>query len=145
MPSREIEGFKRKRPPMYIGPPLLIKWCYLMMGLERVNGRRIDELEKQAAVLDAFYKIGLFCGAIRKKHNLIYGDLKSEHFLLDRKRLYVVDFGETRFEDLESASASDIVNSAAYREWLFGTCAAPLEKTTREFLAGYDAGLSGKG
>ena len=114
-----------------------INKCSILM--QYIDGKIVRDL-KGNAIVKVCSEIGQFVGTMHK-HGIMHGDLTTSNFILDTKKLFLIDFGLASRTEKPDDHAVDL---RLFKEILNSAHAEVMEKSWKNFQKGYSKAVGMK-
>ena len=124
-----------------ISTPLIhfmdINKCSILM--QYIDGKIVRDL-KGNDIVKVCSEIGQIVGTMHK-HGIMHGDLTTSNFILDKKKLFLIDFGLASRTEKPDDHAVDL---RLFKEILNSAHAEVMEKSWKNFQKGYSKAVGMK-
>ena len=123
----QVKSFGISTPLIYF---MDIGKCSILM--QHIDGKIVRDLEG-SNIVKVCSEIGKIVG-IMHKHGVMHGDLTTSNFILDKKKLFLIDFGLASRTEKSDDHAVDL---RLFKEILNSAHAKVMEKSWKNFQKGY--------
>ena len=130
----QVKSFGISTPLIYF---MDINKCSILM--QYIDGKIVRDL-KGNDIVKVCSEIGKIVG-IMHKHGVMHGDLTTSNFILDKKKLFLIDFGLASRTEKPDDHAVDL---RLFKEILNSAHAEVMEKSWKNFQKGYSKAVGMK-
>ena len=130
----QVKSFGISTPLIYF---MDINKCSILM--QYIDGKIVRDL-KGNDIVKVCSEIGQIVGTMHK-HGIMHGDLTTSNFILDKKKLFLIDFGLASRTEKSDDHAVDL---RLFKEILNSAHAEVMEKSWKNFQKGYSKAVGMK-
>ena len=130
----QVKSFGISTPLIYF---MDINKCSILM--QYIDGKIVRDL-KGNDIVKVCSEIGKIVGTMHK-HGIMHGDLTTSNFILDKKKLFLIDFGLASRTEKPDDHAVDL---RLFKEILNSAHAEVMEKSWKNFQKGYSKAVGMK-
>jgi len=130
----QVKSFGISTPLIYF---MDINKCSILM--QYIDGKIVRDL-KGNDIVKICSEIGQIVGTMHK-HGIMHGDLTTSNFILDKKKLFLIDFGLASRTEKPDDHAVDL---RLFKEILNSAHAEVMEKSWKNFQKGYSKAVGMK-
>ena len=130
----QVKSFGISTPLIYF---MDINKCSILM--QYIDGKIVRDL-KGNDIVKVCNEIGQIVGTMHK-HGIMHGDLTTSNFILDKKKLFLIDFGLASRTEKPDDHAVDL---RLFKEILNSAHAEVMEKSWKNFQKGYSKAVGMK-
>ena len=130
----QVKSFGISTPLIYF---MDINKCSILM--QYIDGTIVRDL-KGNDIVKVCSEIGQIVGTMHK-HGIMHGDLTTSNFILDKKKLFLIDFGLASRTEKPDDHAVDL---RLFKEILNSAHAEVMEKSWKNFQKGYSKAVGMK-
>jgi len=130
----QVKSFGISTPLIYF---MDINKCSILM--QYIDGKIVRDL-KGNDIVKVCSEIGQIVGTMHK-HGIMHGDLTTSNFILDKKKLFLIDFGLASRTEKPDDHAVDL---RLFKEILNSAHAEVMEKSWKNFQKGYSKAVGMK-
>ena len=130
----QVKSFGISTPLIYF---MDINKCSILM--QYIDGKVVRDL-KGNDIVKVCSEIGQIVGTMHK-HGIMHGDLTTSNFILDKKKLFLIDFGLASRTEKPDDHAVDL---RLFKEILNSAHAEVMEKSWKNFQKGYSKAVGMK-
>ena len=130
----QVKSFGISTPLIYF---MDINKCSILM--QYIDGKLVRDL-KGNDIVKVCSEIGQIVGTMHK-HGIMHGDLTTSNFILDKKKLFLIDFGLASRTEKPDDHAVDL---RLFKEILNSAHAEVMEKSWKNFQKGYSKAVGMK-
>ena len=130
----QVKSFGISTPLIYF---MDINKCSILM--QYIDGKIVRDL-KGNDIVKVCSEIGQIVGTMHK-HGIMHGDLTTSNFILDTKKLFLIDFGLASRTEKPDDHAVDL---RLFKEILNSAHAEVMEKSWKNFQKGYSKAVGMK-
>jgi TP53 regulating kinase-like protein len=130
----QVKSFGISTPLIYF---MDINKCSILM--QYIDGKVVRDL-KGNDIVKVCNEIGQIVGTMHK-HGIMHGDLTTSNFILDKKKLFLIDFGLASRTEKPDDHAVDL---RLFKEILNSAHAEVMEKSWKNFQNGYSKAVGMK-
>ena len=130
----QVKSFGVSTPLIYF---MDINECSILM--QYIDGKLIRDM-KDNDIVKVCSEIGKIVGTMHK-HGVMHGDLTTSNFILDKKKLFLIDFGLASRTEKPDDHAVDL---RLFKEILNSAHAEVMEKSWKNFQKGYSKAVGMK-
>jgi TP53 regulating kinase-like protein len=130
----QVKSFGISTPLIYF---MDINECSILM--QCVDGKLVRDMEDNH-IVKVCSEIGKIVGTMHK-HGIMHGDLTTSNFILDKKKLFLIDFGLASRTEKPDDHAVDL---RLFKEILNSAHAKVMEKSWKNFQKGYSKAVGMK-
>ena len=130
----QVKSFGISTPLIYF---MDINKCSILM--QYIDGKIVRDL-KGNDIVKVCNEIGQIVGTMHK-HGIMHGDLTTSNFILDKKKLFLIDFGLASRTEKPDDHAVDL---RLFKEILNSAHAEVMEKSWKNFQKGYSKAVGTK-
>ena len=130
----QVKSFGISTPLIYF---MDINKCSILM--QYIDGKVVRDL-KGNDIVKVCNEIGQIVGTMHK-HGIMHGDLTTSNFILDKKKLFLIDFGLASRTEKPDDHAVDL---RLFKEILNSAHAEVMEKSWKNFQKGYSKAVGMK-
>ena len=130
----QVKSFGISTPLIYF---MDINKCSILM--QYIDGKLVRDL-KGNDIVKVCNEIGQIVGTMHK-HGIMHGDLTTSNFILDKKKLFLIDFGLASRTEKPDDHAVDL---RLFKEILNSAHAEVMEKSWKNFQKGYSKAVGMK-
>ena len=130
----QVKSFGISTPLIYF---MDINKCSILM--QYIDGKIVRDL-KGNDIVKVCSEIGQIVGTMHK-HGIMHGDLTTSNFILDKKKLFLIDFGLASRTEKPDDHAVDL---RLFKEILNSAHAEVMEKSWKNFQNGYSKAVGMK-
>ena len=130
----QVKSFGISTPLIYF---MDINKCSILM--QYIDGKIVRDL-KGNDIVKVCSEIGQIVGTMHK-HGIMHGDLTTSNFILDKKKLFLIDFGLANRTEKPDDHAVDL---RLFKEILNSAHAEVMEKSWKNFQKGYSKAVGMK-
>ncbi len=130
----QVKSFGISTPLIYF---MDINKCSILM--QYIDGKIVRDL-KGNDIVKVCSEIGQIVGTMHK-HGIMHGDLTTSNFILDKKKLFLIDFGLASRTEKPDDHAIDL---RLFKEILNSAHAEVMEKSWKNFQKGYSKAVGMK-
>ena len=130
----QVKSFGISTPLIYF---MDINKCSILM--QYIDGKIVRDLKGNDIVM-VCSEIGQIVGTMHK-HGIMHGDLTTSNFILDKKKLFLIDFGLASRTEKPDDHAVDL---RLFKEILNSAHAEVMEKSWKNFQKGYSKAVGMK-
>ena len=130
----QVKSFGISTPLIYF---MDINKCSILM--QYIDGELVRDL-KGNDIVKVCSEIGQIVGTMHK-HGIMHGDLTTSNFILDKKKLFLIDFGLASRTEKSDDHAVDL---RLFKEILNSAHAEVMEKSWKNFQKGYSKAVGMK-
>ena len=130
----QVKSFGISTPLIYF---MDINKCSILM--QYIDGKIVRDL-KGNDIVKVCSEIGQIVGTMHK-HGIMHGDLTTSNFILDKKKLFLIDFGLASRTEKSDDHAVDL---RLFKEILNSAHAEVMEKSWKNFQKGYSKAVGVK-
>ena len=130
----QVKSFGIPTPLIYF---MDINKCSILM--QYIDGKIVRDL-KGNDIVKVCSEIGQIVGTMHK-HGIMHGDLTTSNFILDKKKLFLIDFGLASRTEKPDDHAVDL---RLFKEILNSAHAEVMEKSWKNFQKGYSKAVGMK-
>jgi len=130
----QVKSFGVSTPLIYF---LDTKKCSILM--QQINGKIVRDL-RDSEIAKICSEIGKTVG-IMHKNGIMHGDLTTSNFIVEKKKLFLIDFGLANRTEKPDDHAIDL---RLFKEILNSAHAKVMEKSWKNFQKGYSKSVGTK-
>ena len=130
----QVKSFGISTPLIYF---MDVNKCSILM--QYIDGKLVRDL-KGNDIVKVCSEIGQIVGTMHK-HGIMHGDLTTSNFILDKKKLFLIDFGLASRTEKPDDHAVDL---RLFKEILNSAHAEVMEKSWKNFQKGYSKAVGMK-
>ena len=130
----QVKSFGVSTPLIYF---LDTKKCSILM--QQINGKIVRDL-RDSEIVKICSEIGKTVG-IMHKNGIMHGDLTTSNFIVEKKKLFLIDFGLANRTEKPDDHAIDL---RLFKEILNSAHAKVMEKSWKNFQKGYSKSVGTK-
>ena len=130
----QVKSFGISTPLIYF---MDINKCSILM--QYIDGKIVRDL-KGNDIVKVCSEIGQIVGTMHK-HGIMHGDLTTSNFIVDKKKLFLIDFGLASRTEKPDDHAIDL---RLFKEILNSAHAKVIEKSWKNFQKGYSKSVGTK-
>ena len=130
----QVKSFGISTPLIYF---MDVNKCSILM--QYIDGKIVRDL-KGNDIVKVCSEIGQIVGTMHK-HGIMHGDLTTSNFILDKKKLFLIDFGLASRTEKPDDHAVDL---RLFKEILNSAHAEVMEKSWKNFQNGYSKAVGMK-
>ena len=130
----QVKSFGISTPLIYF---MDVNKCSILM--QYIDGKLVRDL-KGNDIIKVCSEIGQIVGTMHK-HGIMHGDLTTSNFILDKKKLFLIDFGLASRTEKPDDHAVDL---RLFKEILNSAHAEVMEKSWKNFQKGYSKAVGMK-
>jgi len=130
----QVKSFGVSTPLIYF---MDMNKCSILM--QYIDGKIVRDL-KGNDIVKVCSEIGQIVGTMHK-HGIMHGDLTTSNFILDKKKLFLIDFGLASRTEKPDDHAVDL---RLFKEILNSAHAEVMEKSWKNFQKGYSKAVGMK-
>jgi TP53 regulating kinase-like protein len=130
----QVKSFGVSTPLIYF---MDINECSILM--QYIDGKLIRDM-KDNDIVKVCSEIGKIVGTMHK-HGVMHGDLTTSNFILDKKKLFLIDFGLASRTEKPDDHAVDL---RLFKEILNSAHAKVMDKSWKNFQKGYSKAVGVK-
>ena len=130
----QVKSFGISTPLIYF---MDVNKCSILM--QYIDGKLVRDL-KGNDIVKVCSEIGQIVGTMHK-HGIMHGDLTTSNFILDKKKLFLIDFGLASRTEKPDDHAIDL---RLFKEILNSAHAEVMEKSWKNFQKGYSKAVGMK-
>ena len=130
----QVKSFGISTPLIYF---MDINKCSILM--QYIDGKIVRDLQGND-IVKVCSEIGQIVGTMHK-HGIMHGDLTTSNFILDKKKLFLIDFGLASRTEKPDDHAVDL---RLFKEILNSAHAEVMEKSWKNFQKGYSKAVGMK-
>ena len=130
----QVKSFGIPTPLIYF---VDLNKCSIMM--QNIDGKTVRDTQNNE-IVKVCNEIGKIVGTMHK-HGIMHGDLTTSNFILDKKKLFLIDFGLASRTEKPDDHAVDL---RLFKEILNSAHAKVMEKSWKNFQNGYSKAVGPK-